>query len=221
MKKYDLHMHTSFSPDSGNRPEDLLRRAKEAGLNGLAITDHQTIEGALATRRLNGDKDFEVIVGEEVTTDHGDVLALYTERHVAAKDLLDVIEDIKSQGGIVIVPHPFRPTQRFSYPFEKLVGKIDAIEVVNSRTPDSSNNKAAQTAKALNIAAVGSSDAHILMDVGKAYTTFEGGLREAIANRGTKGVDAKDSSVALLSHLTAGILKGSRLLGQRKRQKEA
>jgi hypothetical protein len=86
----------------------------------------------------------------------------------------------------VIIPHPFRPLQRFKYPLDKLAGKIYAIETLNSRTPDSSNNAAANIAQRLPLAAVGSSDAHILMDIGKAHTEFDGELRDAIKERRTK-----------------------------------
>jgi len=77
MNKYDLHMHTNFSPDSKNKPASILRISKKAGLNGIAITDHHTIRGALLTKELNEDRDFEVIIGEEITTNRGDVIALY------------------------------------------------------------------------------------------------------------------------------------------------
>src|SRR3990167_1868027 len=66
MLKYDLHMHTCYSKCSNLRPEILLKTAKERGLNGIAVTDHNTIEGALRIKNLNKDKNFEVIIGEEI-----------------------------------------------------------------------------------------------------------------------------------------------------------
>jgi predicted metal-dependent phosphoesterase TrpH len=209
MKRFDLHMHTIFSPDSRNKPADLLHDAKRAGLNGIAITDHHTIEGALVTKELNKDKDFEVIIGEEVTTDKGDVIALFIEEEVRERDLLKVIADIKSQDGVVVIPHPFRPMQTFRYPLDSLVGKIDAIETINSRTPDSSNDAAARIAMQLPVAAVGSSDAHILLDIGKAYTVFDGELRDAIKARTTRAEGSKNLSVGVLSHLASGWFKVS------------
>jgi predicted metal-dependent phosphoesterase TrpH len=216
-KKYDLHMHTWYSSDSRNNPREILRNAKKAGLDGIAITDHGTIEGALVTKALNDDKDFEVIIGEEVSTEKGDVIALHIKEPVKGRDLLKVIEKIHEQDGLVVIPHPFRPTQRFGYPLDRLKGKIDAIETVNSRTPDFSNEEAAKAAKRLSVASVGSSDAHILLDIGNAYTIFEGDLRDAIRERKTSSVDAKNSPVAFLSHLASGFYKGSKILGQRGR----
>ena len=209
MKKYDLHMHTNFSPDSRNKPESVLLMAKSVGLNGIAITDHHTIKGALLTKEINKDKDFEVIVGEEITTDRGDVIALFIEEDVKERELFKVIEKIKGQGGIVIIPHPFRPfRQRFNYPLERLVGKIDGIETLNSRNPDSSNKAAAKAAKQLSLAAVGSSDAHILLDIGKGFTLFDGELRDAIRERTTTSAGPNKFIIAFLSHVTATWFKG-------------
>jgi predicted metal-dependent phosphoesterase TrpH len=209
MKKYDLHMHTNFSPDSRNKPESILQLAKKAGLNGIAITDHHTIDGALFTRDLNKDKDFEVIVGEEITTNRGDVIALYIKEDVKERDLFKVIDNIRSQNGLVIIPHPFRPfRQRFNYPLERLVGKIDGIETLNSRNPDSSNKAAARVAKQLSLAAIGSSDAHILLDIGKGYTLFDGELRDAITERTTTSAGPNKFVIAFLSHLAATWFKG-------------
>ena len=75
MLKYDLHVHTNYSKCSNMKLEVLLKTAKKRGLNGIAVTAHNTIEGALKAKKLNKDRNFEVIVGEEVSTAQGDVLA--------------------------------------------------------------------------------------------------------------------------------------------------
>ena len=80
--KYDLHMHTHYSKCSNLKPEILLKIAKKRGLNGIAITDHNVVEGALKVKKLNKDKDFEVIVGEEISTDAGEVLAYYLNKEI-------------------------------------------------------------------------------------------------------------------------------------------
>ena len=72
--RYDLHMHTYRSKCSNLRPDVILKLAKKKGLDGIAITDHHEIRGALEVKKLNKDKDFEVIVGEEISTNYGDVL---------------------------------------------------------------------------------------------------------------------------------------------------
>jgi predicted metal-dependent phosphoesterase TrpH len=182
LKRYDLHSHTNFSSDSVNRPEKMVEMAKKAGLCGIAITDHHTIKGALLAKKLNKDRNFEVIVGEEIATDHGDVVALYIKKEIRSRSLFKVIDEIKRQKGLVIIPHPFRIRPKFSYPLEKLDGKIDAIETVNSRY-GISNMMAKRVAKRLSVAQVGSSDGHSPFDIGRAYTVFEGDLRSAIRSR--------------------------------------
>jgi predicted metal-dependent phosphoesterase TrpH len=184
MKKYDLHSHTNFSSDSVNRPERMVEMAKKAGLSGIAITDHHTIKGALLAKKLNKDRNFEVIIGEEIATDHGDVVALYIKEEIRTRNFFKVIENIRRQRGLVIIPHPFRLHPRFSYPLDKLKGKIDAIETINSRY-GISNMMAKRLVKRISVAQVGSSDGHSSFDIGRAYTVFEGDLRSAIRRRKT------------------------------------
>ena len=183
MKRYDLHIHSDMSPDSINTPQMLLNTAKKAGLNGIAVTDHYTIEGALRTKKLNKDRNFEVIVGQEVETDHGEIVALYIKRKIRQKKLLKAVEEIKSQGGLVIVPHPFRLTKAFEYPLDKLEGKVDGVEAKNSRYIISNMRVSSMN---LPFAMIGSSDAHSPFDIGHACTEFEGNLRTAIRNRKTR-----------------------------------
>jgi predicted metal-dependent phosphoesterase TrpH len=184
INRYDLHIHSDFSSDSLNKPEKIVEIAKKAGLNGVAITDHHTIRGALVAKRLNRDKNFEVIVGEEINTDHGDIIALYIKKVIKGRNLWDVLDSIKSQKGIAIIPHPFRLWPRFKCPLEKLEGKVHGIETFNSRY-GSSNRKASRIVNSLPFACIGSSDAHAPFDIGKAYTVFDGDLRTAIKRRRT------------------------------------
>ena len=187
MKRYDFHSHTYYSPCGSISPGLVLRLAKKRKLNGIAVTDHHTIKGALEVRKLNKDKNFEVIIGEEITTEYGDILGLYLKKEVKSRKLFNVIKEIKKQKGIIIVPHPFRivPWLKFKYPLGKLKGKIDAIETFNSRNLVYSNNASKRTARKYNFPEVGSSDAHIPLDVGRGYTLFEGDLRKALKERKT------------------------------------
>jgi predicted metal-dependent phosphoesterase TrpH len=184
IKKYDLHAHTDCSPDSIISPSKIVGIARRAGLNGMAITDHFSIKGALIAKRLNRDKHFEVIVGEEIATNYGDVVALYIKKAIKGRDFWDVVDQVKSQGGLIIIPHPFRFMHSFGYPLEKLKGKVDGIEMFNSRY-FFSNRTAASKARRLYLAEIGSSDGHMPLDIGKGYTMFEGDLRSAIRKRRT------------------------------------
>lgn len=194
MRRYDLHMHSNISPDSINKPDTILSVAKRIGLNGVAITDHDSIKGALATKRLNKNRDFEVIVGQEMKTDYGDLIALYVNERIKARSMWDVIDEVKSQGGLIVIPHPFRIFEGFRYPIANLKGKVDAVEAFNSRYI-LSNRIAARTP--MPMAKVGSSDAHIPFEIGKGYTLFEGDLRTAIKKSKTRF--GGDSSLALIS----------------------
>ncbi len=216
MLKYDLHMHTCYSKCSNLRPEVLLKAAKERGLNGIAITDHNTIEGALKIKGLNKDRNFEVIVGEEITTEYGDVLAYYLQKPIKATDFFGVVEEAKKQNGLIVIPHPFRssinPYHKFKMPFEEIKGKIDAIECFNARTLPGDNSKADKTADSLNIAKTGGSDAHFKFEVATAYTILNGNLRKALKDKATKanGTIKYGSFGGLLSFLRKRIdwLKG-------------
>ncbi len=188
--KYDLHNHTHYSPCSSLKPEILLKLAKRKGMNGIAVTDHNSIKGALKVKKLNKDKDFEVIIGDEVRTNYGDVLTYYLQEEIKSRDLFSVIDEVKAQGGLIAVAHPFRisinPTLRFRYPIEKIKNKIDAVECFNARMLFPCDNKKAQKlAKKLDIAGIGGSDAHFKFDVGRAYTIFDGNLRRAIKQNKT------------------------------------
>src|SRR3989338_8905579 len=164
MLKYDLHTHTCYSKCSNLKPEVLLKIAKERGLDGIAVTDHNTIEGALKAKKLSKDKEFEVIVGDEVRTNYGDVLAYYLQKEIKFRELFSVIDEVKAQGGLIAIAHPFRisvnPTLKFRYPLEKIKNKIDAIECFNARMLPGNNNKADKMSNKLNVAKTAGSDAH-------------------------------------------------------------
>jgi predicted metal-dependent phosphoesterase TrpH len=187
MKKYDLHIHSIYSKCSMNKPDMILKRSKKTELWGLAITDHNTIKGAKKIKKMNRDKELDIIIGSEIKTDQGEIIGLYLNEEIKSRVLLDVIDEIKGQDGIMIIPHPFRfaPWQRFKYPLEKLKGKVDAIEVFNSRNFLFGNTRAKKANKNLNYAEIGASDAHIPLDIGKGYTLFEGDLRNAIRKKKT------------------------------------
>jgi len=158
-------------------------------MNGIAVTDHHTIKGALKVKRLNKDKDFEVIIGDEITTNFGDVLTYYLNEEIKSRDFFSVVDEVKKQDALIAIPHPFRvsinPKLKFRYPIEKIKNKIDAIECFNARMLPGNNEKAQKLAKKLKIAGIGGSDAHFIFDIGRAYTIFDGDLRKALKNNKT------------------------------------
>jgi glycosyltransferase involved in cell wall biosynthesis len=165
----DLHMHTDHSPDCATPVGTLLDTAKRVGLGAIAITDHNEISGALEAReRANGIK---VIVAEEVkTADQGEVIGLFIEEKIPrGMTLQETIAEIRRQGGLVYVPHPF--DRMHAVPdYEHLldiVEDIDAIEVFNPRVAFSAfNEEAARFAAKYRIVAGAGSDSHVAQGLG-------------------------------------------------------
>ena len=165
----DLHMHTDHSPDCATPVDTLLDTAKRVGLGAIAITDHNEISGALEAReRANGIK---VIVAEEVkTADQGEVIGLFIEEKIPrGMTLQETITEIRRQGGLVYVPHPF--DRMHAVPdYEHLldvVEDIDVIEVFNPRVAFSAfNDEAARFAAKYRIVAGAGSDSHVAQGLG-------------------------------------------------------
>jgi glycosyltransferase involved in cell wall biosynthesis len=165
----DLHMHTDHSPDCATPVGTLLDTARSVGLGAVAITDHNEISGAIEARdRADGVK---VIVAEEVkTADQGEVIGLFLEERIPrGMTLHETIAEIRRQGGLVYVPHPF--DRMHAVPdYEHLlrvVANIDAIEVFNPRVAFSAfNEEAARFAAKYRIAAGAGSDSHVAQGLG-------------------------------------------------------
>jgi predicted metal-dependent phosphoesterase TrpH/glycosyltransferase involved in cell wall biosynthesis len=165
----DLHMHTDHSYDCATPVEVLLAEARSRGLGAIAITDHNEVSGAHAARaRADG---IAVIVGEEVkTADQGEVIGLFIEEKIPrGMTLQETIAEIKRQGGLVYVPHPF--DRLHSVPdYEHLLDvldDVDAIEVFNPRVAITEfNDEAARFAAKYRIPAGAGSDAHVPQGLG-------------------------------------------------------
>ena len=165
----DLHMHTDHSPDCATPVDTLLDTAKKVGLGAIAITDHNEVSGALEAReRADGIK---VIVAEEVkTADQGEVIGLFIEEKIPrGMTLQETIAEIRRQGGLVYVPHPF--DRMHAVPdYEHLldvVEDIDAMEVFNPRVAFSAfNEEAARFAAKYRIVAGAGSDSHVVQGLG-------------------------------------------------------
>ena len=165
----DLHMHTDHSPDCATPVLVLLETARANGLDAIAVTDHNEISGALEARRQAD--GIKVIVAEEVKTrDQGEVIGLFLEEKIPrGLGLRETIAEIRRQGGLVYVPHPF--DRLHSVPdYEHLlavVEEIDAIEVFNPRVAIAAfNEEAARFAAKYRIAAGAGSDSHVAQGLG-------------------------------------------------------
>jgi predicted metal-dependent phosphoesterase TrpH len=174
----DLHCHTNASFDSLASPGDVVRAAAARGLTHIAITDHDRIEGALRARDAAPD-GLTVILGEEIKTASGDLIAVFLREAVApGRSLAATIADVRAQGGLVGVPHPFdrfRNSLARTEALESIVGLVDWIEGYNARLfGGSGNEQAAAFAREHGLPTVAVSDAHTSLEVGVAYLAIEG-----------------------------------------------
>jgi len=172
--KADLHVHTRFSHDCATSPEKLVARCLRQGLNCIAITDHNTIQGALAVKEL---APFSVIVGEEIKTAGGEITGLFlTDEIPPGLSPLETAQRIKEQGGLVSIPHPFdryRSSAISPDALEEVLPLADIIEVFNARnTFDHANRQAQDLAQAHGLAASAGSDAHSLLEMGRTYVSM-------------------------------------------------
>jgi hypothetical protein len=217
----DLHIHTSFS-DGWPSPEEVVDHVTlETRIDVIAVTDHDTIEGALrAAEHSLRSGGVEVIVGEEVSSRQGHILGLFLVRRVRpGLSAAATVDEIHRQGGLAIAAHPFWRTERMAERFRGPIHGIgwlaaeldfDAVEVENS-TPGLglANILARRLAEGSGQACTGSSDAHILEAIGKSATAFNGrsatALRSAIEKRTTSPVRSRYEVSSLLRYLAWGI----------------
>lgn len=174
--RVDLHSHTMFSGDSTTTLDEIVESVVEAGIDVLCVTDHNAIDGAVRLRRiLEGDGVCRVIVGEEVRTHTGEIIGLFlSERIPFGAPAAETARQIRAQGGVVYVPHPFDPMRRniteASLDEITAAGLVDAIEAHNSKTSLSSLNARATRYGIDHGLALGSgSDAHVPLALGSAY----------------------------------------------------
>ena len=168
----DLHMHTDHSSDCATPVEVLIETARDRGFGAIAITDHNEVSGAHAAAEVvEGMDDFKIIVAEEVMTgDAGEVIGLFIKEQIPkGTSMRDTITEIKRQGGLVYVPHPF--DRLHSVPdYENLlniVEDIDLMEVFNPRVAITSfNEEAERFARKYNITPAAGSDNHVAQGLG-------------------------------------------------------
>jgi len=173
--RVEFHCHTNASEDSLTRPEDLIKTARHKGIDRLVITDHNRIAGARAAQLL----DLElVIVGEEIMTTRGEILAAYvTEEIPAHLSPSETIKRLKDQGAFISVSHPFDTMRKGGWKEQDLLEilpHVDAIEVFNSRCMSTNfNTQARLFAEKHNVASTVGSDAHALFEVGRSLLVLE------------------------------------------------
>lgn len=166
----DFHIHSHHSKDCVMPVADILERAREVGLDVVAITDHDSAAGGLEARDLADRYGVRVIVGEEVKTSEGEVIGLFLERTIpGGMTFAETIAAIREQGGIVYVPHPFDRLHTIPSPavLRANVADIDVVEVFNSRLAFPGFNEMAERfAQRYRLPAAAGSDSHVLPGIG-------------------------------------------------------
>jgi predicted metal-dependent phosphoesterase TrpH len=168
--RVDLHTHTRRSPDASLRAEELVQRARDAGLSRIAVTDHGEIEGALEARELAPEL---VIVGEEIRCrGRTELIGLFlSERIPMGIPVEEVVERIRDQDGVVYAPHPYAYPYRPGWHLRRAIAAADIVEVFNARAFLNVWNRTADSAARANgLPRAASSDAHFPFEVGRAYT---------------------------------------------------
>jgi predicted metal-dependent phosphoesterase TrpH len=174
MLKLDLHIHSQYSEDGMGTPIEIIKNLQKKGLNGMALTDHNTVEGGLKALKV-APKDFIVITGVEISTKDGHIIGLDVKENIprglSAEETIDKIIDL---GGTPIVPHLFRNMSGVKKEkLKKFHNKLSAIEVFNACSLPKTNLKTAKVAKQYNLGGTGGSDSHDPAYVGYAYTTVD------------------------------------------------
>jgi predicted metal-dependent phosphoesterase TrpH len=173
--RLDLHNHTRYSPDSLIAPADVVRVARKAGLDGIAITDHNAVGGIREAEGAVG-SELLVIPGIEISTKSGHVLA-YGVREVVPRDLsvAETVRRVEALGGVAVAAHPYR--------FWSGLGEVAlseapfvAYETSNARTLRRGNERARAVALARRVGQTGGSDSHFLDEIGRAITTIDSGI---------------------------------------------
>jgi predicted metal-dependent phosphoesterase TrpH len=196
--KIDLHVHTEFSPGCSASVEKIIRQAEAASLDAVAFTDYGSLAAYDIARSMT--TRIVVIPAMEIRAAEGiHIIGLFLRDIIPTGSILDVVEAIHNQGGLAMVPHPYRFASGLLYKFDKkklpggnkvgeILRRIDLIEVFNGRCPQAN---IVDTAKFLdcygNIPCVAGSDAYVVEDVGKAYLDLaevkentREGLKEAL-----------------------------------------
>ena len=166
----ETHCHTLISEDSLVRPADLVAAVRRKGLDRVIITDHNSITGALAAQAIDPEL---VIVGEEIMTRQGEILAFYVQELIPpGLEALQTIQILRQQGACISVSHPFDQMRGGHWELrdlEAITPLVDAVEVFNARCMHPGYNEQAQTfARLHDLPGTAGSDAHALFELGRA-----------------------------------------------------
>lgn len=150
-------------------PKSLVKTAFKKRIDVLAVTDHDTLKGAFETVKTakNSNMGIIVIPGVEISTNLGHVIGLFLQENIASKNFADVVSEIKRQNGLLMIPHPFKSSQKMGI---EEIAKADLLEALNGRATAKENRLAINLGKRLNKPLVAGSDAHFSFELGRVLT---------------------------------------------------
>jgi len=183
-----MHIHSKYSSDGIMDVKEIVKIAIKRGLDGIAITDHNTIKGGMEAKNYET-ADLGILVGSEIMTENGEIIGLFLNEEINSNNLRDVIQEIKDQDGIIVIPHPFDEMRHSSFfPEDGDEKFINGIEVFNSRCIfQKYNDNANEFAKKHQLAITAGSDAHFKNEIGNAgIITEKEDVREAIRKNDIK-----------------------------------
>ncbi len=214
--KIDFHCHSYYSRDGICSPEKLIKKALEKGLDGIALTDHDTTAGWKEAEKAAKKLNALLILGQEIKIKKegktiGEILGYFLKEEInpKGKSVEEVIKEIKKQGGIAIIAHPYYWKKSFR-DLEKYAFLVDGIEVFNSRSQTKrGNKKALNFGQKNNLPMTAGSDAHSCFEVGNAYIEAETKnpeeLKEAILEKRIK-IFGKQSPIFVQTFASLGKL---------------
>lgn len=165
-----IHIHSKYSIDSNMDPKKILKLSGKKGIEMVAVTDHNTIKGGFEAKKYEKKYGVKVVVGAEIKTDCGDVIGLNLNQEVKPSDFYEVIEQIKKQDGIVVLPHPYRG---HGSNIVNMAKAVDLVEIWNPRCSVKQNLLAAKLATTLNKVGIIGSDAHLYSELNNAIIMID------------------------------------------------
>jgi len=206
--RFDLHIHSNHSTDCSLRIDDILKQAVERGLDGIAICDHNTVEGSLSGTKRAKELNLPLLVlpGTEVSTIRGHLIVLgITDNIQPNLSPQETIRIAHQKGGVVIAAHPFK--MRSTGNVDGL--DVDAIETFNSRCIFGENDRAKEMAEALGKPQVGGSDSHLLSTIGLGFTEIDAELNvESVLSAIREGRTRPGGQVAPLYVVFIQVVRG-------------
>ena len=165
----DFHCHTRYSYDSLISPTDVVRTIQKRGLEVVAITDHNTFYGVAEAVAAAEKVKIVVIPCMEVRTEIGDIIGLFLTQEITSRNFKKATEEIRSQNGIVMLPHPWKSSKLT----EELIEQVDAVEIFNARCSQEENGYAFELARKYAKPGIFGSDAHLRREIGIGYCEID------------------------------------------------